>query len=116
MLGKWSPPAELEVRYNLLSYLAINITIYVSYSYNCVSIIFSEEAARPERVVQCMEYYDVLGVPSNATAAEIKKAYYLKAKQSHPDKHPGDPEAHARFQVAYSFLFEYACMYVCLYI
>ena len=46
-----------------------------------------------------MEYYNVLDVPSNATAVEIKKAYYLKAKQSHPDKHPGDPEAHARFQV-----------------
>ena len=61
----------------------------------------------------------MLGVPSNATAAEIKKAYYLKAKQSHPDKHPGDPEAHARFQVAYSFLFQCALtmlvyMYVCM--
>lgn len=61
--------------------------------------MYVEEATRPERVVQCMEYYNVLDVPSNATAAEIKKAYYLKAKQSHPDKHPGDPEAHARFQV-----------------
>ena len=66
--------------------------------------MYVEEATRPERVVQCMEYYNVLDVPSNATAAEIKKAYYLKAKQSHPDKHPGDPEAHARFQVTWHLL------------
>lgn len=33
----------------------------------------------------------------NATAAEIKKAYYLKAKLSHPDKHRDDPEAHVKF-------------------
>ena len=87
----------------------------ISYSLVCMYV---EEAARPERVVQCMEYYDVLGVPSNATAAEIKKAYYLKAKQSHPDKHPGDPEAHARFQVAYSSQFhcyKVSSMYVRMY-
>ena len=33
----------------------------------------------------------------NATAAEIKKAYYLKAKLNHPDKHRDDPEAHVKF-------------------
>lgn len=52
----------------------------------------------PARSVACMELYDVLGVPSNATPAEIKKAYYIKAKQSHPDKHRDDPNAQARFQ------------------
>ena len=37
------------------------------------------------------------GVEPNATAAEIKKAYYLKAKLNHPDKHRDDPEAHVKF-------------------
>lgn len=56
------------------------------------------EAARPMKTVSDSEYYDLLDVPTNATSAEIRKAYYLKAKQNHPDRHPNDPEAHAKFQ------------------
>eukprot|EP01038_Epipyxis_sp_PR26KG_P010779 gene10779-14474_t len=58
----------------------------------------SGDEKRPNRSVQDHEFYDILGVKSNATSGEIKKAYYLKAKQSHPDRHPNDPEAHAKFQ------------------
>lgn len=43
-------------------------------------------------------YYDLLGVPPNASAAAIKKAYYLRAKECHPDRHRDDPDAHSRFQ------------------
>ncbi|KAJ1418486.1 X-domain of DnaJ-containing-domain-containing protein [Ochromonadaceae sp. CCMP2298] len=58
-----------------------------------------EEGPRAARKVLDSEFYDVLGVPSNATAAEIKKAYYKKARDSHPDRHPDDPEAHSKFQI-----------------
>ncbi|KAI7747822.1 hypothetical protein M8C21_013237 [Ambrosia artemisiifolia] len=44
------------------------------------------------------DFYDTLGVPKNATASEVKKAYYGLAKKWHPDANKDDPEAERRFQ------------------
>jgi molecular chaperone DnaJ len=44
------------------------------------------------------DYYAVLGVAKNASAAEIKKAYRKLAQRYHPDANRGDPDAEARFK------------------
>ncbi|MEG0824652.1 MAG: molecular chaperone DnaJ [Oscillospiraceae bacterium] len=47
---------------------------------------------------QKRDYYEVLGVPKGAPAEDIKKAYRKMAKENHPDLHPGDHAAEARFK------------------
>ena len=44
------------------------------------------------------DYYRTLGVPRTATQADIKKAFRKLARESHPDKHPGDKVAERRFK------------------
>lgn len=53
------------------------------------------------------DYYAVLGVPKDASSADISKAYRKLARENHPDSRPGDPVAENRFKEiseAYSVL------------
>merc|ERR1712038_1289386 len=54
---------------------------------------FHSSSSRDKR-----DYYDVLGIKKNASAKEIKKAYYQMAKKYHPDVSKDDPNAAKKFQ------------------
>jgi curved DNA-binding protein CbpA len=43
-------------------------------------------------------YYRILNVPRHASSTEIKKAFRRLAREFHPDLHPNNPEAAAKFK------------------
>ena len=50
-----------------------------------------------------MNPYEALGLPKDASEADIKKSYRNLARQHHPDKR-GDPEEFKKVQEAYEIL------------
>src|SRR4029079_15718879 len=44
------------------------------------------------------DFYAILGVPADADAAAIRKAYRKLARTLHPDQNPGDKAAEKRFK------------------
>jgi len=44
------------------------------------------------------DYYEILGVSKTASEAELKSAFRKLAMGCHPDRHPGDTAAEAKFK------------------
>ena len=44
------------------------------------------------------DYYQILGVPKNASQQEVRSAFRRQARQHHPDVNPGNKEAEAKFK------------------
>ena len=44
------------------------------------------------------DFYEILGVERSASDADLKAAFRKAAMQCHPDRHPGDHQAEARFK------------------
>jgi len=50
------------------------------------------------RRVKNSEYYDFLGVRTDAAPSDIRSAYRKRARSVHPDKNPDDPDAEKKFR------------------
>lgn len=45
-----------------------------------------------------IDYYKIMGIPKDTPQKDIRDAYKRRVKQFHPDLHPDDPKAKAKFQ------------------
>lgn len=65
--------------------------------FNCAYALLSTDDSEGGGTIKAFNPFEILGVTSGATDAEIKKAYRKMSLIYHPDKNPDDPLASARF-------------------
>ncbi|KAH8076273.1 hypothetical protein JL721_266 [Aureococcus anophagefferens] len=66
----------------------------------CCALIIGRAAPprKPQSVELSRSPYEILGISARATLSQVRNAYRAKARETHPDKHPGKgDEMHRRF-------------------
>ncbi|KAL7437773.1 hypothetical protein ACHAXH_008815 [Discostella pseudostelligera] len=58
----------------------------------------SSSSSSPRKKVKSTEYYELLGIRTDASPSEIRSAYRRRARDVHPDKRPDDPNAMRKFR------------------
>jgi hypothetical protein len=87
--------AKFNARHAFNQYASLFHDFFRSFTFS-----FDPQDFLPRQPAQQLSFnpYKVLGLPTTATASEIKKKYHQLALQIHPDKNPNDPKAAAKFQ------------------
>ena len=51
------------------------------------------------KIMAFIDYYKIMGIPKDTPQKDIRAAYKKRARLFHPDLHPDDPKAKAKFQM-----------------
>ena len=65
----------------------------------CCDKSYKKVEIKEDTIMAFIDYYKVMGVPKDIPQDDIKAAYRRRSKQFHPDLHPDDPKAKAKFQM-----------------
>ncbi len=72
----------------------------MAYQSRALGMVFAAFFSKKQggTIMAFIDYYKILGVDRNIPQKDVKRAYLKRAKQFHPDLHPDDPKAKAKFQ------------------